>query len=348
MYKTDVELKTQVDAVIVVNGNGEITPPLDNSIRTNFIDSKINKALTDTYIFVGNGSNLAVGVAMSGQASISNTGVVTLLNSAVIGKVITGYTSGAGTVAATDTILQAIQKLNGNAVALSGTAFVTGRNSFGAIATLGTNDAYNLEIYRNNSLRLTIGDAVITSAVNFRSPTISINAATLGFAALEVTAANATTNTPGVASSYSGMLFTNNLDTTGAFRMLSGGIFQIATDGDGRFISFAPGSFYESMRIAGATSSVNYFLVTGSATGNDLLLEANGTDTDISIQYNSKGVGFHKFNNTVYLPAGTTAKSSLNIPSGAAPTSPNNGDIWSDGSDIKVRLGGVTYTLTKV
>jgi hypothetical protein len=41
-YKTDIQLKTQVDAVIVVNGNREITPPLDNSIRTNFIDSKLN------------------------------------------------------------------------------------------------------------------------------------------------------------------------------------------------------------------------------------------------------------------------------------------------------------------
>jgi hypothetical protein len=38
---------------------------------------------------------------------------ITLVNAAVIGKV-TGYISGAGTVAATDTILQAIQKLNGN------------------------------------------------------------------------------------------------------------------------------------------------------------------------------------------------------------------------------------------
>ncbi len=43
-YKTDIQLKTQVDAVIVVNGNREITPPLDNSIRTNFIDSKLNLA----------------------------------------------------------------------------------------------------------------------------------------------------------------------------------------------------------------------------------------------------------------------------------------------------------------
>lgn len=38
----------------------------------------------------------------------------TLTNAPVIAKVLTGYVSGAGTVAATDSILQAIQKLNGN------------------------------------------------------------------------------------------------------------------------------------------------------------------------------------------------------------------------------------------
>jgi lysophospholipase L1-like esterase len=48
------------------------------------------------------------------------------------------------------------------------------------------------------------------------------------------------------------------------------------------------------------------------------------------------------------LSASTTARATLNIPSGTAPSSPVNGDIWSDGSDLKVRLGGVTYTLTKV
>lgn len=38
----------------------------------------------------------------------------TLSNSSVISKILTGYASGAGTVASTDSILQAIQKLNGN------------------------------------------------------------------------------------------------------------------------------------------------------------------------------------------------------------------------------------------
>jgi hypothetical protein len=52
-------------------------------------------------------ANLTGEVTSSGNAT-------TVTNAAVIGKVLTGYTSGAGTVAATDNILQAIQKLNGN------------------------------------------------------------------------------------------------------------------------------------------------------------------------------------------------------------------------------------------
>lgn len=51
---------------------------------------------------------------ISGDASLNELGALSILNASVIGKLLTGYTSGAGTVAATDTILQAIQKLNGN------------------------------------------------------------------------------------------------------------------------------------------------------------------------------------------------------------------------------------------
>lgn len=82
----------------------------------------LSSALTDSFIFVGNASNVATGVAVSGEATIANTGAVTLGNAAVIGKVLTGYVSGSGTVAATDTILQAVQKLNGN-TALKQNAF---------------------------------------------------------------------------------------------------------------------------------------------------------------------------------------------------------------------------------
>jgi len=48
------------------------------------------------------------------------------------------------------------------------------------------------------------------------------------------------------------------------------------------------------------------------------------------------------------LGASTTAKASLRIPSGTAPTTPTNGDIWFDGTDLKMRIGGVTKTFTLI
>lgn len=84
--------------------------------QSSIVPSEI--ALTNGQILVGNGSNLSASVTQSGDLTMTNTGVVTLSNAAVIGKVLTGYSSGAGTIASTDTLLQAFNKLNGN-VALS-------------------------------------------------------------------------------------------------------------------------------------------------------------------------------------------------------------------------------------
>jgi hypothetical protein len=57
--------------------------------------------------------NDGVNANLTGEVtSVGNATTVT--NAAVIGKVLTGYVSGAGTIAATDSVLQAFQKLNGN------------------------------------------------------------------------------------------------------------------------------------------------------------------------------------------------------------------------------------------
>jgi hypothetical protein len=48
----------------------------------------------------------------------------------------------------------------------------------------------------------------------------------------------------------------------------------------------------------------------------------------------------------VDITASTTSNASLRIRSGTAPTTPNDGDIWFDGTDLKMRIGGVTKTFT--
>lgn len=46
------------------------------------------------------------------------------------------------------------------------------------------------------------------------------------------------------------------------------------------------------------------------------------------------------------LGASTTAAASLRIRTGVAPTTPNDGDIWFDGTALRIRIAGVTRTVT--
>jgi hypothetical protein len=95
-------------------------------------------------------------------------------------------------------------------------------------------------------------------------------------------------------------------------------------------------------------------VTTGS--GAKLLINAgtnsadNGTGTHTSLfTVSSSGlmsVGQSSATAYVDISASTTANASLRIRSGVAPTAPNDGDIWFDGTDIKMRIGGVTKTFT--
>lgn len=98
---------------------GEVVGDTDTQTLTNkTIDGDLNTisnlTLNDGLIFVGDASNNAVGVSMSSEATIDNLGAVTLDNDSVIGKLLTGFTSGAGTVTASDSLLSSIEKLDGN------------------------------------------------------------------------------------------------------------------------------------------------------------------------------------------------------------------------------------------
>lgn len=103
---------TQAVGVLSTVARGDHVHPTDTS--------RLSTTLTNGYILVGNESNVATAVAMSSEATISNLGAVTLANGAVIGKVLTGFTSGAGSVSAADSILGAIQKLDGNIAGKAG------------------------------------------------------------------------------------------------------------------------------------------------------------------------------------------------------------------------------------
>ena len=122
--------RTKLDAVTGTNTGDETLATIKTKLGvttlsgSNTGDQTI--ALTGGVTGSGTGSfavTVATNANLTGEVtSVGNATTVT--NAAVIGKVLTGYVSGSGTVDATDTILQAINKLNGN-VALKGTGDVT-------------------------------------------------------------------------------------------------------------------------------------------------------------------------------------------------------------------------------
>jgi len=102
--------------------------------------------------------------------------------------------------------------------------------------------------------------------------------------------------------------------------------------------SFAPTSGTAIYSAFSITTTLNQ---TGGANGITRGLYVNPTLTAVA-DYRAIEVA----SGITILGAATTAKASLRIPSGTAPTSPVNGDIWFDGTNIKMQIGGVTKTFT--
>jgi hypothetical protein len=116
------------------------------------------------------------------------------------------------------------------------------------------------------------------------------------------------------------------------------------TSGTGGFVSilrgFAPTSGTGVFNALNVQPTINQ---TGGANGITRGLYINPTITaaaDWRAIEVSSGVSV--------MAASSTASASIRIPSGTAPTSPVNGDIWQDGTDLKIRIGGVTKTFTLV
>ena len=156
-------------------------------------------------------SNVTTNANLTGEAtSVGNA--ATLTNSAVIGKVITGYVSGAGAVAATDTILQAIQKLNGNTAAVPGTvtsvSVVTNNGFAGTVATSTSTPAITLTTTVTGMLKGNSGSGVVSAGTSGTDYS-------LGTSALATGILKSTTATGALTIAIAADFPTLNQDTTG-------------------------------------------------------------------------------------------------------------------------------------
>ena len=116
------------------------------------------------------------------------------------------------------------------------------------------------------------------------------------------------------------------------------------------FVSLSPNAYSgnATLEIGGQgsfTGGANDF--NGSSSGTTLgINEASGFAGDF-INCQKIGVSYFKVSNTggVIVGASTTAQASLNIPSGTAPTTPVNGNLYFAGGHLMFTTGGSSYQL---
>ena len=179
-----------IGAIQKLNGNDGL-----RALDSDVVHNTGNETIAGTKTFsspisgsiTGSAGTVTTIPTLSGE--VTNTGnTVTLNNASVTGKVLTGYVSGAGTVAATDSILQAIQKLNGNAI-IGGSGTV----NIGAVNNLAyypaATDAVSPLSTANNGVLVTSGAGVpsisstLPLAVQTNITQVGANAITLGMQA---------------------------------------------------------------------------------------------------------------------------------------------------------------------
>jgi hypothetical protein len=193
-----------------------------------------------------NGYTGAVSLVTS---DVAESGSLYFTNDRAIGSTLTGYTSGAGTVSATDTILQAIQKLNGNVSGLvTGVSSVFGRTG---VVTAQSGDYTTTQVTEGTNLYYTEGrvsantDVAANTAARHNAVTLgTANGLSLSTQALSLALASGSTT--GALSSTDWNTFNNKLSTataastyvpyTGATANVNLGTFSL-TAGVGSFAS---------------------------------------------------------------------------------------------------------------
>jgi hypothetical protein len=163
-----------------------------------------------------NGYTGAVSLVTS---DVPESGSLYFTNARAIGSTLTGYTSGSGVIAATDTILQAIQKLNGNVSGLvTGVSSVFGRTG----AVIAASGDYNTsQVTENTNLYYTEArvsantDVAANTAARHAAVTIgTANGLSLSTQALSLALASGSAT--GALSSTDWNTFNNKLSTATA------------------------------------------------------------------------------------------------------------------------------------
>ena len=291
---------TSVNSVVV---SGTSTPTLAVTGTSSISGSNTGDAtitLTGGVTGSGTGSFAATVVTNANlTGDVTSAGnATTLTNAPVIAKVLTGYTSGAGTVAATDSILQAIQKLNGNDA--------TNANLTGVITSVG--NATSIASQTGTGSKFVVDTSPTLITPDLGTPTALVGTNITGTAA-GLTAGNVTTNanlTGGVTSVGNAATVVTNANLTGVITSVGNATSIASQTGTGTtfVVSGSPtittpviaqindANGNATVRLTGITSATDYLEIkNGIGVGSPLHVIADGASANIGMHVQPKGTG---------------------------------------------------------
>lgn len=263
----------------------------------------------NTFVGIGAGNFTMSGGGGAAYSSSYNTGIGASSLASLTGGSNTGYYNTAVGASSAQSLTTGL----GNCIigAWSGYQLTTGN----ANVLIGPNTGYNSDGTPSSNIYIGSSAGYGVAATTTSSQNVGIGVSSLA----GVTTGGATAGN--VAVGY----FTGKVLTTGTRNT---------------FLGYSAGSTH-------LTGSYNIILGTDS-TGAALQTSGTGVSNEMNIggalfgDLSTKMFGFGLTNATsatavLHPSASTTERASLRIPDGVAPTSPNDGDIWSDGTDLFFR-----------